>query len=252
MGEESATVRETDDLCREIASTRRRLEERADALRDRMTAKELIRPVTDRLKDTLGAGGEKILEAFRDNPVPLTLVGIGLGWLMLKDGGYLYRGRGGGSRLRSMSRDAREAAQTVGEAAGAVSEKVSNMAEQTREAAHQARESVRRGAAHTADWFSRTLEENPLSLAIGALAAGLVAGLAIPVTEKEQEALGKIGEQMAQKVLERAPEGAQPAAGENPGTEAPAVESKSVGEEGVAPASPAGQGTNPGMEPHFG
>ncbi len=261
MGEETDSMRETDDLCRDIASTRRRIEERADELRDRMSAKELVRPVTDRLKGTLGAGGEKIMDAFRDNPVPLTLVGIGLGWLMLKDSGYLYRG--GGSKLRSVTAGAREAAHQVGDAAGAVSEKVgdvagtvservSDAAHRTGEAARQATAAVRQGASRTADWFSRTLDENPLALAVGALAAGLVAGLAIPVTEKEQEALGQIGEQLAQKVLQQAPEGGRPAAEEAPRAEAPAPESKPIGEAPAPSAGPAGQGTNPGIEPHLG
>jgi hypothetical protein len=226
MGEETVAVRETNDLCRDIASTRRRIEERADALRDRMSAKELVRPVTDRLKETLGAGGEKILDAFRENPVPLALVGIGLGWLMLKDSGMRDRR---GARLRSVAEGAREAAHEVSDAADTVSEKMSD-------AAHRTGEAVRRRAVRTADWFSRTLEENPLALAVGALAAGLVAGLAIPVSEKEQEALGQIGEQLARKVLEQEPEG-------KADEEAPRAE---------APAPPAGQGTNPGIEPHLG
>jgi hypothetical protein len=224
-------MRDTNELCREIASTRRRLEGTADALRDRMSAKELFRPVTNRLRGTLGEGGEKILEAFRDHPLPLALVGIGLGWMMLRESGVLTRGASPSgrapSRLRSVAREAAhgmgdaagEVAERVGGAAGNVAEKVSGVAHQTREAAHQARvavqhagQAVRKGAASTADWFGRTLEENPLTLAAGALAAGLVAGLAIPVTEKEEEMLGSLGEDVAakfedaaQQALEKAP-----------------------------------------------
>jgi len=267
MGEETAAVRETNDLCRDIASTRRRIEERADALRDRLSTKELVRPVTDRLRETLGVGGEKILDAFRENPVPLTLVGIGLGWLMLKDSGYLYRAGPAGRRgtgLRSVAKGAREAAhqvgdaagavsETVGDVAGAVSERVGEAAHRTGEAARHATAAVREGASRTADWFSRTLEESPLALAAGAMAAGLVAGLAIPVTEKEREALGQIGEQLAQKVLEQTPQGGQPTAQEAPRAEAPAPEPRPTAEGALpAPAPQTGQGTNPGSEPQLG
>jgi hypothetical protein len=244
MGEESVAVRGTNEVVRDIASTRRRIEERADALRDRMSTKELVRPVTDRLKATFGAGGEKILDAFRDNPVPLALVGVGIGWLMLRDSGMLGRGgdarRSAESALRSVGEGAREAAHSVGDAAGAMSGKVSDVAHQTKEAAQQARAAVRRGASSTAEWFDHRLNDNPLALAISALAAGLVAGLAIPVTEKEREALGKLGEQVAQKVLEKGPEAkAETSPAPAPSAEPPQQELPAARE--IAPASPAGQ-----------
>src|SRR4029078_4485195 len=102
-----------------------------------------------RRKDTLGEGGEKVLDVFRENPIPLTLVGVGLGWLLLKDsrsGKAMEPGiraadvasdarwakaleRGSGAA--DVASGAKEAAQQVGEAAShaasAVSDKIGSV-----------------------------------------------------------------------------------------------------------------------------
>jgi hypothetical protein len=45
-------------------------------------------------------------------------------------------------------------------------------------------------------------QENPLGLAIGAIAVGFVAGLAIPSTRVEDEKIGPMAEDVKQKVRE--------------------------------------------------
>jgi hypothetical protein len=198
MGEQTTSVGHPDQVSREIESTRRRIEQRADALRDRISPRELIRPLTDRLKDTLGEGGEKVLDVFRENPSPLTLVGVGLGWLLLKDT-RSGKATEPGIRAADVASGAREAAQHVGEAASAVSGKIGGMA-------HRASEAARKGATSTADWFATTLDQNPLALAIGALALGMVAGIVIPATEEEEQTVGKLGEKAAEAALGKSSE----------------------------------------------
>jgi hypothetical protein len=214
MGEQTTSLKPPDQVSREIDSTRRRIEQRADALRDRMSPRELFRPLTDRLKDTLGEGGEKVLDVFRENPIPLTLVGVGLGWLLLKDT-RSGKAMEPGIRAADVASGAKEAAQQVGEAAShaasAVSGKIGSMSEKVGGMAHRATEAAKKGATSTADWFTTTLDQNPLALAIGALALGMVAGIVIPASEKEEETVGKIGEKAAEAVLEKSSEVVQPA-----------------------------------------
>ena len=200
----------SENAAQEIAETRRRIELNAAALRGKASAKELLRPLTSRLSHTLGEGGNKILEAFRDNPVPLTLVGVGLGWLLLRDfrgassGTAEASGPGLGEKDKEAVHDAadgaKEAAQKVGdvasEAAGKVSDKVSH-------AAGKVKDVAKKGVDRTSDWFARTLDENPLVLAVGTLAAGIVAGLSLPVTEKEVETAGAVGEKLAAAALDK-------------------------------------------------
>lgn len=229
MGEQTTAIRPPDQVSREIESTRRRIEQRADALRDRMSPRELLRPLTDRLKDTLGEGGEKLLDAFRENPLPLTLVGVGLGWLLLKDA-RPSRPMEAGSRTSDVAGRAKEAAHQVGEAAsnaasalsdkiGTLSEKAGTVSEKVGGMAQRATEAAKKGATSTADWFTTTLDQNPLALAVGALALGMVAGILIPASEKEEETVGKLGEQAAAAALEKTSEAVQPTQAEAPAPE---------------------------------
>jgi ElaB/YqjD/DUF883 family membrane-anchored ribosome-binding protein len=246
MGEQTTAIRPPDQVSREIESTRRRIEQRADALRDRMSPRELLRPVTDRLKDTLGEGGEKVLDVFRENPLPLTLVGVGLGWLLLKDTRWAAP-REPRFRAADVAGGAKEAAHHVGEmasnAASAVSEKISSvsekvggMSEKVGGMAQRASQAAKKGATSTADWFTTTLEQNPLALAIGTLALGMVAGILIPASEKEEETVGKLGEKAAEAALEKTSEAVQPTQADAPSPEpqqAAAPQEGRVGSEGV-------------------
>jgi hypothetical protein len=63
----------------------------------------------------------------------------------------------------------------------------------------------------TTDWFNRTLEEQPLLLALGGIALGMVASTLMPVSNKErqliepakrraEESISQLGEQLNQKL----------------------------------------------------
>ena len=158
MGAETSLSRRCDEAERDIEATRRRIQDKAGSLEDRLKPEALLRPARKRLESTLGAGGAKVLDAFRENPIPLALTGLGLGWLLLRD----LRGE------------------------RPVASKVKDTAS---EAVQKARETARR----TSDWLSETLEEKPLLLAVGALAAGLLAAFAVARTSQEK----KLGEKAA-------------------------------------------------------
>ena len=166
-------------------------------MEERLTPKALLRPVQRRLEGTLGAGGQKVLEAFRDHPLPLALTGVGLGWLMWCEmrGERPAAGPSAAEDLASKAQDT---------AASAV--------EKARETAAAVPQKLRETARKTSDWFSRTLEEKPMLLAVGALAAGLLAAFIAPMTPKEEEALEKLGEKAAEAVLAEGQEPPAPAA----------------------------------------
>jgi hypothetical protein len=212
MGERSDLARCADDLRRDIRETRRRIEGRAGSLREKATAKEMLRPVTRRLNETLGEGGGKILDAFRENPIPLTLAGIGLGWLLIRD---LRRPRPA-PEGPGLGEKAKEVAEGAKEAAGKVSEKVSGAAAKVKEAA-------KTGVRKTSSWFEGTLEDNPMLLAFGTLALGIVAGLSVPISEKEIETAGKVGEKLAKAALEKGAEAIEKAPEPAPPASTPAI-----------------------------
>jgi hypothetical protein len=142
MGSKTVLAERCEAAVRGIEDTRRRIGDRAGLLQDRLSPRAALKPLTKRLQGTVGKGGQKILDAFRDNPIPLALTGVGIAWLLLED-------------LQGKPRQ---------EAPG----------------------TVRRSVDRATGWFSDTLEENPMALAVAALALGAVAGLCFPAGEKEE------------------------------------------------------------------
>jgi hypothetical protein len=219
MGADTTLNRRCDEAAREIDATRRRMSEKADRLQDRLQPKALLRPVTRRLQETLGEGGEKILDAFRENPLPLALAGLGIGWMMLRD----VRGERG---RRPGTEEARE---TAAEVAGAVREKAAGAVQAVREKAAAMPRKVRENVRKASDWFEATRDENPMLLAAGALAVGIVAGLSLPVSAKEEE----IGAKAAEKILEKGAEALEK--GETAPAAVPAVPAAPEQDEALPP-----------------
>lgn len=97
----------------------------------------------------------------------------------------------------------------------AVSDKVENMKSKVSDTATRAKEAVAGTASRAGDATPSTGEvkqqarqvagmakQNPLGLAIGAAAIGFLAGLAVPSTRVEDEKLGRVADQVKDKVKE--------------------------------------------------
>ncbi|MHA7633837.1 hypothetical protein [Corallococcus sp. M7] len=104
-------------------------------------------------------------------------------------------------------------------------DRVSSAADTVRGRVHDAADTVRSQASHlrervpspqairgrTSQWYDRALEEQPLALALGAVALGMLTASLLPVTDKErqllepakrraQEGLAQLGDQVSQKL----------------------------------------------------
>ncbi len=208
MGSKTVLAERCNATVRGIEETRRRIHDKAGLLQGRLKPQAMLRPVTKRLQGTLGEGGEKILDAFRENPLPLTLAALGVGWLFLKD----MRSRGDG------------------DGHGTLREKASETAEGAKEAVRKARSAigavprtVKQGIEKGSDWFSSTLQENPLLMALGALALGAIAGVSIPASRAEEEIVGKAAGAAFDKGSEALEQPSTPP-GANPRLDIPASE----------------------------
>jgi hypothetical protein len=127
---------------------------------------------------------------------------------------------GGGMKAR-----ATDAAHNVRDRAVDVKDRAMGKATEVRERAAGAVDNLRERASHlreriperqvmqqrTTDWFNRTLEEQPLLLALGGIALGMVASTLMPVSNKErqliqpakrraEESISQLGEQLNQKL----------------------------------------------------
>ncbi|MBF5043892.1 hypothetical protein FGE12_15940 [Aggregicoccus sp. 17bor-14] len=130
-----------------------------------------------------------------------------------------------GSAKERVSGAADNVKERVSGAADNVKERVHGAADTVRERVHGAADSVRERASHLrervpsagelksrgSDWYGRALEEQPLALALGAVALGMLAASLLPVSDKErqliepakrraQEGISQLGEQVSQKL----------------------------------------------------
>ena len=79
--------RTSDEIERDLASTRARLDERLDSLQERLSPGQMVDEAMGYLRrtgatDQAGEFGRNMARTARDNPIPLALVGVGLVWLM--------------------------------------------------------------------------------------------------------------------------------------------------------------------------
>jgi len=120
---------------------------------------------------------------------------------------------------------ASDAAQSVKERAVDVKERMMGKASDVRERASGSVDHLRERASHlreripsretvqyrTTDWFNRTVEEQPILLAMGGIALGMLASTLIPVSNKErrliepakrraEEGISQLGDQLNQKL----------------------------------------------------
>ena len=223
---ESEAVRMRADIAQKRASIGNTLE----AIQERLSptalaeqAKSAVREATigkvenmvQRAESTLVETGNSITDTLRRHPVSATFAGIGLAWLWMarrRDQREMREARerpsrGDGSGVRS----------SVRATAGEVVERVEEMAERAQEsigeATHGAGETVKslaRGAKDRTLRVEHRIEDiyhdSPLAVGAVALAAGAALGLAIPITRREDQWMGKARDEVVGKVSEMAQE----------------------------------------------
>src|SRR6185503_5262535 len=187
----------------------------------------------DRLVDmTVGRirarGGEfagNLTDAATQNPMPLLLTSIGLGWMMLMS----RRGSRGGNatpyenQWKDQSADDRggalreragRAADQVHGAMDSTRETLKQAADSTRETIEQTAESVRSGATRAVEItreqagmarerVDRLLHEQPLMLGALGLAAGAIIGALLPTSEHEDRLLGEVRDKAVKDVAQK-------------------------------------------------
>lgn len=250
----------------DIADTRERLSNTIEEIGERLNPQVLKENVKDSIReatigrvstmarqaaDTVSRTTNGITATVRENPIPLAMVAVGLGWMIWnaradRDAGR-YRSRGVdmgygpdygagsydradagfGATLGSESQRfdemdspgltgrARERARHIGDVAqrraGEFADRARHTADQARERAQHlagdvkhraedlygtAADATRRGALKVED----TYQENPLAMGAVAMAIGLAAGLAAPVSDREVRWMGDARDELVDRV----------------------------------------------------
>lgn len=136
------------------------------------------------------------------------------------EGGSSDEGTGGiGARAGERMSEARHRVSEVGHRA---QERLSEVGERVKDSAMHARERlghtgerisgavshtgdrVRDIASHAGDTLNRTYEDYPLAVGLAALGAGLLAGVAVPNTRRENEAIGPAAQRMRRQIMHAA------------------------------------------------
>jgi ElaB/YqjD/DUF883 family membrane-anchored ribosome-binding protein len=231
-----ASGKSPQDIERDITGTRAELGEILDALEQRLAPRHLLDQGFDMLRETMSGNSGKIGETLRNHPVPLALIGVGVGWMLV--GGI---GRGTGETHVFAQQEQEEGgpapypAGGIGEmagyayartksalASGGMTGKAGDMANKAAAASSGLmRDTARRASdyAHQAgeqlsgagDRFFHLMEEHPLTTAAIGLVAGTVIGLLLPSSQIEEEWIGPTKSalrdqagQMGREAVERA------------------------------------------------
>jgi ElaB/YqjD/DUF883 family membrane-anchored ribosome-binding protein len=216
---------------------------------------ETISEATEPARQAIGRAGTTIAETGRTvgdsmwrNPIPVALIGLGVGLLMMRrfggNGGDGYeRPRVTGGRRQSMMMDTDYEAGEVrygerygsrtgtqrGTQYGSTSGMMHNVKETASDLAHRSTETINNltsKVSHTASDLgtrcSQLMRTNPLAMGAVAVAAGTAVGLMLPSTRFESEYIGEASaglvdraQEMARGAIDKVQEAAQQMAPDN-------------------------------------
>ncbi|MEI9425333.1 hypothetical protein O7A70_29670 [Mesorhizobium sp. Cs1299R1N1] len=209
------TEKSAAELEREAEAARARVVETAESIRGKMTPGQLLDEFTG-----IFSGGESsamldnLRTQVRDNPLPVTMVGAGLAWLMLGSGPS-NGSRGPAAYAATTPPSRRDEAEgaglgsTLSETAESLSSAASSVGATISGAARGAAEGLTSNAASAgstagdmAAKASRSaqvlLNDQPLAVAAVGLAIGAAIGAMLPHTAMEDEQLGGYREKLRQ------------------------------------------------------
>jgi len=193
---------------------------------------ETIGEVAEPVGEVLNSAGSTIKETGRSaagvinrNPIPVALIGLGLGMLAVrafrKGNGSDYYDRSqtssgmgsqtltGGQTQYGRGRSRYELGQTrysTGGTLNQVKETASDLAHRSTEALNNLGTRAKDTASSFGNRFGQVLRENPLAVGAVAIAAGTAVGLVLPTTKFESEYIGETSGRVVDKAQEVARE----------------------------------------------
>lgn len=214
--------RTSEDIRSDIERTRSEMDQTFAALDAKLTPREMALEAWHLVKGGSTAGAAKLWGIAREHPMPAALIGLGVGWLLVEtsrgDGrAEEYRAAYAGDlgsedygfedfeaeesegRLAAVREKVRGVAGSARERAGRLGHRAADLGHRAKDRAsllgHRAQDRALR--ARTGFW--RTLEEKPLTVGVATFALGLIAGLAIPSTEREDELMGEARDRLLEE-----------------------------------------------------
>jgi hypothetical protein len=171
---------ETARLHDDIDRMRLSLDQKLDALEERLAPRELAQDAWDAVRQRSSVGAERAWRAARAYPLPAATILAGIGWLL-----YSRRSHGGRRRKASLG----NLGSRIGDGAARTAAELGRRAEHAASAIRQnATRLVDRAAGRRrpASRFGELFDDHPLAFGSVCLLAGVVAGILIPASRREQ------------------------------------------------------------------
>ncbi len=166
----------------------------------------MVQNAGEQIKDT----GSGFVRSIKENPVPAAIAALSIGWLFMR-----ARSQASGRRMVTTSAEYEGPSVTeqIGEKTDELKERAGRVADK---AQHQIQNVAQRAEVRgreMSDRVQRTFTDNPLAIGLGVVAVGLAIGLALPITQKEDELMGEARDRFLDKA-QQAAHGALDKAGE--------------------------------------
>jgi len=183
----------------EINRTRDEMDDTLSAIEQRLTPGQLVDQGLDYLKNS-GAReyAANLGSSVKTNPLPVTLAGIGIAWLMAasnrpaQPANDADRGPGIGERMQSAKDAMGSRMQSAGSKIQSAKDSLTGGMQSTKESLSSGMQSAREN-------WDYVLRENPLVLGAIGLAIGAVAAALAPRTRAEDEMMGEARDNLVDK-----------------------------------------------------
>lgn len=185
--------RSPDMIEKEVEQQRAKVEATLSALQDKLSPGALADQATRFFSDADSGGfAQNLGTKVKDNPLPATLAGLGIAWLMLSDRGGAddsersldFGGTDDVSHARQQQQPGRDGTTPSDDTVSALGEKVSAVTEKAQVASQHYARNAKRG-------FFETLDEQPMLLGALGIAVGAALGAALPPTRTEDNLVGE-------------------------------------------------------------
>ncbi|MEJ7622375.1 MAG: DUF3618 domain-containing protein [Pyrinomonadaceae bacterium] len=235
---------ETEEIREQIVETRKEMGETIDAIQDRLSLSNISEQVSEKVSEAVDAAkgaaydatfgkavtfmksaGQELsktdlLKTVQRNPLPLVLIGAGVGLLVYKavtdskahnrdysTGGREYKGsertRRGDSAAEATGGKLSSVGDTVAKGAASAYDSAAEKAESAYsavgDAARQAYDKVGGAGNAARQQYDRQIKENPLAVGAVALALGAAVGFTIPSTRYESDLMGDAKQNLFEK-----------------------------------------------------
>jgi len=187
----------------EMTATIEQLETRLDPEVLKEQAKTAAYDATiGKAKTMVSRTSNGIVDTIKANPVPLALTALGIGWFIVNARAPQAQQRvvnAIGDKTDDLAHQATDLAQTAQAKVRDVAETAQH---KVRDVAHEAKMREQQIQSMAVQRYN----DSPLVIGLGVAAVGLLIGLAIPTTQKENQILGATRDKLAHKALGKADE----------------------------------------------